>query len=71
MAVLYVKHGQSHISDIWENKPPADSRFYKFMDSIATKIDMEKWQGYRGNFGSIGEDAKTTAYYKCAVAPRA
>jgi len=62
---LYAKPGQTEIADIWANKPPEDSRFYKFMDNIAKKVQIdENWRAYRGEMGTIGNDSKTPAYYK-------
>lgn len=33
------------------------------MNTIADVIDLRSWQGYRGDFGSDGEDANRETYY--------
>jgi len=51
IAVLYAKPGQMEMDDIWSNKPTESTApgFFKFLNSIANKIDLSTWQGYRGN----------------------
>ena len=48
IAVLYARPGQIDMESLWTNQPPEDSGFYKFLDSISTKVDMTTWTGYRG-----------------------
>jgi len=36
------------MSEIFANKPPNDSPFYKFMATLGEEIDMNTWDGYRG-----------------------
>ena len=65
MAVLYAKPGQEDINEIWKNKPPSDSGFYKFLDSIGEKVALtDDWKGYRGEFGTAGPDKDAKAYYQ-------
>lgn len=51
------------MKEIFANKPPPDSRFYRFMDSMASVVDMHTHDGYRGDMGKSGEDADTLTYY--------
>lgn len=51
VAVLYARPGQT-MDEIWSNRPGPSSAFYGFLESIATRIDLRDWIGYRGDMGS-------------------
>lgn len=63
LAVLFARPGQQDIKEIFANKPSPTSTFYHFLDTVANRIDMSEWQGYRGDMGKTGEDALTPTYH--------
>eukprot|EP01128_Nolandella_sp_AFSM9_P003564 TRINITY_DN153_c2_g1_i1.p1 TRINITY_DN153_c2_g1~~TRINITY_DN153_c2_g1_i1.p1 ORF type:complete len:858 (-),score=165.97 TRINITY_DN153_c2_g1_i1:14-2587(-) len=63
VAILYAKPNQS-MAEIWENRPAPDHRFYKFLNTIATPVDFQNWDGFRGDMGTGGADAETLVYHR-------
>jgi len=61
--VLYVKPNQLNISEIFENNPPKDTRFWTFMSQIDTQITLNNWTRYRGDFGTSGTDILNPSYW--------
>eukprot|EP01128_Nolandella_sp_AFSM9_P006026 TRINITY_DN3028_c0_g1_i1.p1 TRINITY_DN3028_c0_g1~~TRINITY_DN3028_c0_g1_i1.p1 ORF type:complete len:1097 (+),score=269.14 TRINITY_DN3028_c0_g1_i1:55-3291(+) len=59
-AVLYVLPGQTDLMEIFKNQPPPESDFWKFLDSIADKVNLSGWTQYRGDFGS---DSNEDTYF--------
>lgn len=51
IGILYVKQGQMNMSDIFANQPPPNSEFWNFLDGIATKVNLNGWKDYLGDFG--------------------
>ena len=55
IGVIYVKPNQHDENEIFRNQPNECSpAFWKFMDLIGNKIELQGWEGYRG-----GLDVKT------------
>jgi len=49
VSVLYVTGTETSMQQIFGNQPPNDSRLWKFLDSIGTRITMRNWNKFRGD----------------------
>jgi len=65
VAIFYAKPTDKSMDDIKKNDPPESSQFWKFMDDIATRVNMTTFpkKKYRGEFGKDGSDSTKESYY--------
>lgn len=61
LAVLYVTAGQTDMPTIFANKPPENNRFWNFLEILGEKVDMTKWDRYRGDLGTY--DVRLASYF--------
>jgi len=64
VAVLYCSSPTQTVQEMFANVIPRESKFYNFMDSIAERVHLANWSGYRGDFGTDGEDANRETYFQ-------
>eukprot|EP01130_Rhizamoeba_saxonica_P008423 TRINITY_DN3409_c0_g1_i1.p1 TRINITY_DN3409_c0_g1~~TRINITY_DN3409_c0_g1_i1.p1 ORF type:complete len:500 (-),score=121.85 TRINITY_DN3409_c0_g1_i1:40-1539(-) len=63
VAVIYALPGQLTMEEIFSNQPPPESQFWEFLGTFSNRIDMQGFQGYRGDMGTSGDDVKNDSYY--------
>uniref|UniRef100_A0A6B2L198 Rap-GAP domain-containing protein n=1 Tax=Arcella intermedia TaxID=1963864 RepID=A0A6B2L198_9EUKA len=61
VGVLYAKPDQT-LQQIFQNTPPPDNPFWKFMDTIASKIELNGWKKYTGDFGLVDQPSYYTEW---------
>lgn len=65
IAVLYVKPEDKTMDDIFANQPPANSKFFSFLNHMAVRMPIATWPNgkFRGDIGKEGDDANMDTYY--------
>jgi hypothetical protein len=66
IGVLYIKPGQN-ITEIFQNQPPAHSSFWTFLDLIGTKVNLQGWTKYGGDFGHVSQDTYYTTWKEIQI----
>eukprot|EP01130_Rhizamoeba_saxonica_P019146 TRINITY_DN9818_c0_g1_i1.p1 TRINITY_DN9818_c0_g1~~TRINITY_DN9818_c0_g1_i1.p1 ORF type:complete len:660 (+),score=135.78 TRINITY_DN9818_c0_g1_i1:23-2002(+) len=61
IAILYAKNGQT-MQEIFENQPPQDSLYWKFLNELGEVIDLNGWSKYKGDFGEVDQQSYYTIW---------